>query len=134
MHENDIHECFEEAKMSTPCTYPGCFHLAVSVASRTCAEHFLDESYSRVNDYSRALIRDDVDSFSLSEMKIALYAIADRACVIAQTTTLAKIDQIRLLELEELVGKTLCSMRAPGRNQRFPPVDYSASESQAAAQ
>jgi hypothetical protein len=112
-----------EAFMSVPCRYPGCFHLAVSSADGTCAEHFLNSSYARVNQYANELTRGDIDSFSMSEMKIGLYAIADKACVIAQTKSLAKIHQIRLLELEELVGKTLCSMRALARNQQFPFVE-----------
>src|ERR1700678_2004277 len=99
MHESGTPDRFRRAKMSALCTYPGCFHLAVSAASCTCAEHFLDESYKRVNEFSRMLMLNDVDRFSLSEMKISLYAIADRACVIAQTKTVTKIHQIRLLEL-----------------------------------
>ena len=106
--------------MRAPCTHPGCFQMAVHSSEGTCAEHFLRESYARLNQYAKVLTRGEVDAFSMNEMKVGLYAIAEKACVIAQTGVLAKIHQIRLLELEELVGKTLCSMRALSSNQQFP--------------
>jgi hypothetical protein len=102
--------------MCEPCTHPGCVHLAVNSSEGSCSEHFLRDSYSRVNECSRVLARGVLDSHTTSELKRTLYAIADKACLIAHTENLNKIEQIRILELEELVGKTLCSMRALARN------------------
>jgi hypothetical protein len=65
----------------------------------------------------------------MSEMKRILYGIADKACLIAHRETLNNIDQIRILELEELVGATLCSMRALARNQHFPLSERAAAAS-----
>jgi hypothetical protein len=110
--------------MSAPCTHPGCFHLAAVSAGDTCAEHFVRESYVQVNDCSRLLSYGALDGCSMSEMKRTLYGIADRACLIAHRETITKIDQIRILELEELVGKTLCSMRALAKNQQVPLNRY----------
>jgi hypothetical protein len=115
--------------MNAPCTHPGCFHLAVDSAGDTCAAHFVFDSYAQLNDCSKLLRYGVLESHSISEMKRTLYGIADKACLIAHRETLNKIDQIRILELEELVGKTLCSMRALGRNQHFPTNKYLFAES-----
>jgi hypothetical protein len=115
--------------MCEPCTHPGCVHLAVNYSDGSCAEHFLGASYARVNECSRVLARGVLDSLAMSELKCTLYAIADKACVIAHTESLNKIDQIRILELEELVGKTLCSMRALARNQYSAFNEYATAES-----
>jgi hypothetical protein len=111
------------------CVHPDCAQLALSYSFGTCAEHFVRSSYSRVNECSRVLARGVIDAQTMGDLKATLYLIADRACLIAHTETLTKITQIRILELEELVDKTLFDMRALARNEYSAFIEYATAES-----
>ncbi|HEY0704808.1 MAG TPA: hypothetical protein VGD60_18715 [Candidatus Acidoferrales bacterium] len=91
---------------------------AAASGPRNRPADFINDSYAKLNACSRILFAADIEPTAGTKIETSLFEIADQALLMAHVEDdLTRIDQIRLLEIEKLVGKILTSIHALARNR-----------------